>query len=138
MVAALPEESHNKARLTTWMVDDLWSKLKHPPLSYLGDKFQYRTPDGSYNVGAWAHLILNWLFIKILNRASSRLCLVKQALHMPNLWPAVLRFMVQNLIQATSSIVRTIETWTTFSTDTKVSVDGSRREQVFRKSKGII
>lgn len=51
ITASLPETSKARHKLTCTIVDTLWDSLQHPPLSYLGDKFQYRTPDGSYNVG---------------------------------------------------------------------------------------
>ena len=31
-------------------IDELWNSLQHPPMSYLGDKFAYRSADGSNNV----------------------------------------------------------------------------------------
>ncbi|KAI9671612.1 MAG: hypothetical protein M1829_004617 [Trizodia sp. TS-e1964] len=49
ITASLPPTSKTRAKLTNTIVDTLWDSLQHPPLSYLGDKFQYRTPDGSYN-----------------------------------------------------------------------------------------
>lgn len=50
VIAALPQNSKTRKKGTGVIIDALWSSLQHPPLSYLGDKFQYRTPDGSYNV----------------------------------------------------------------------------------------
>jgi hypothetical protein len=35
--------------LTNAMLANLWDNLKHPPLSYLGDQWRYRTADGSHN-----------------------------------------------------------------------------------------
>ncbi|KAH8668546.1 heme peroxidase [Xylariales sp. PMI_506] len=35
--------------LTDAMLANLWDNLKHPPLSYMGDKWRYRTADGSHN-----------------------------------------------------------------------------------------
>ncbi|KAF1969427.1 prostaglandin G/H synthase 2/cyclooxygenase 2, pgh2/cox2 [Bimuria novae-zelandiae CBS 107.79] len=49
IAAALPETSKTRSKLTDTMIDGLWDSLQHPPLSYMGDKFQYRTADGSYN-----------------------------------------------------------------------------------------
>lgn len=49
MTGALPEDSKQRRILTNTMVDGLWDSLQHPPLSYLGDKYQYRTADGSFN-----------------------------------------------------------------------------------------
>ncbi|KAL4778664.1 heme peroxidase [Aspergillus varians] len=48
-VAALPHGSKLRTKLTNVLINSLWESLEHPPISYLGDKFQYRTPDGSYN-----------------------------------------------------------------------------------------
>ena len=50
LVAALPARSNTRVDLTNSFIDELWNSLPHPPLSYLGDKFQYRQADGSYNV----------------------------------------------------------------------------------------
>ena len=36
--------------MTQTLVGTLWDSLQHPPLSYFGDQYQYRTADGSYNV----------------------------------------------------------------------------------------
>ncbi|KAI9690830.1 MAG: hypothetical protein M1822_008449 [Bathelium mastoideum] len=49
LTASLPETSKNRAKLTDTVIDTLWDSLQHPPLSYMGNKFQYRQPDGSYN-----------------------------------------------------------------------------------------
>lgn len=49
-VASLPETSKLQSRLTTGLIGNLWNVLRHPPLSYVGDKYQYRQPDGSWNV----------------------------------------------------------------------------------------
>ena len=53
LTASLPETSKTRAKLSDTIIDGLWDSLQHPPLSYLGDKFQYRTADGSYNVSTW-------------------------------------------------------------------------------------
>ena len=50
LVAALPRSSKNREVLTGKLIDQLWESLQHPPLSYVGPQFQYRQPDGSYNV----------------------------------------------------------------------------------------
>ncbi|KAJ6084361.1 hypothetical protein N7486_011161 [Penicillium sp. IBT 16267x] len=49
IAAALPRTSKARGKLTGIIIDTLWKSLQHPPLSYMGRKFQYRTPDGSYN-----------------------------------------------------------------------------------------
>lgn len=43
MLSALPDSSARKAAQTVEKIDGLWSKLLHPPLSYQGDLYQYRT-----------------------------------------------------------------------------------------------
>lgn len=50
ITASLPPNSKSRKRLTHTVVRTLWDSLEHPPRSYLGEDFQYRTPDGSYNV----------------------------------------------------------------------------------------
>jgi hypothetical protein len=57
IAASLPRTSKARGKLTGIIVDTLWKSLQHPPLSYMGNKFQYRTPDGSYNV--------SWLFYQV-------------------------------------------------------------------------
>ena len=49
ITAALPRTSRLRNKLTGIIINSLWSSLQHPPMSYLGNKYQYRTPDGSYN-----------------------------------------------------------------------------------------
>ncbi|GLA37646.1 hypothetical protein AnigIFM63309_004597 [Aspergillus niger] len=49
IVSMLPRTSKSRQRLTSILIDQLWQSLEHPPLSYFGNKYQYRTPDGSYN-----------------------------------------------------------------------------------------
>lgn len=49
LTTSLPETSRMRHKLTCTIIDTLWDSLQHPPLSYLGPKFQYRTPDGSFN-----------------------------------------------------------------------------------------
>lgn len=50
IATSLPRSSKARTKLTGLIIDTLWKSLQHPPLSYMGNKFQYRTPDGSYNV----------------------------------------------------------------------------------------
>lgn len=52
LASELPVNSKNGARLTDTLVGKLWSDLQHPPSSFLGDKYKYRQPDGSNNVGS--------------------------------------------------------------------------------------
>ncbi|KAJ5758694.1 hypothetical protein N7520_005850 [Penicillium odoratum] len=49
IATSLPRTSKARGKLTGIIIDTLWKSLQHPPLSYMGNKFQYRTPDGSYN-----------------------------------------------------------------------------------------
>ncbi|KAF2639404.1 hypothetical protein P280DRAFT_61005 [Massarina eburnea CBS 473.64] len=49
VAANLPDDSRNRKTLTDQFVTQLWTDLKHPPLSYLGEKYQYRSADGSFN-----------------------------------------------------------------------------------------
>jgi hypothetical protein len=47
---SLPNTSALRDKITDTFISTLWDNLQHPPLSYLGDQFKYRTADGSYNV----------------------------------------------------------------------------------------
>ena len=47
--AKLPDGSKNRTTLTNQFLTQLWNDLPHPPLSYLGAKYQYRSADGSFN-----------------------------------------------------------------------------------------
>ncbi|KAF2708502.1 heme peroxidase [Pleomassaria siparia CBS 279.74] len=47
--AKLPDGSKNRDALTDKFLEQLWDDLQHPPQSYLGAKFQYRSADGSNN-----------------------------------------------------------------------------------------
>lgn len=47
--AKLPDESRTREKLTNQFLTQLWNDLQHPPLSYLGAKYQYRSADGSNN-----------------------------------------------------------------------------------------
>ncbi|KAL2821463.1 heme peroxidase family protein [Aspergillus cavernicola] len=49
LVAKLPDKSKTRERLTHQFLGQLWDSLPHPPMSYLGDKYAYRSADGSYN-----------------------------------------------------------------------------------------
>lgn len=48
--AALPVDDPLRKVLTATSVSKLWGSLLHPPLSYRGGLFAYRTADGSANV----------------------------------------------------------------------------------------
>ncbi|KAK2747999.1 hypothetical protein FQN57_001590 [Myotisia sp. PD_48] len=49
LVAGLPPHSKMRSSLTNDFVKELWDSLPHPPPTYLGDDFIYRTADGSNN-----------------------------------------------------------------------------------------
>jgi hypothetical protein len=50
LVSNLPHNSHTRVELTNNFINELWYTLEHPPLLYVGERFQYRMADGSYNV----------------------------------------------------------------------------------------
>lgn len=54
--AHLPETSLNRMKLTAQQVDQLWNTLQHPPLSYVGNDFTFRRPDGSGNNVQYPHM----------------------------------------------------------------------------------
>ncbi|KAI1917442.1 hypothetical protein LOZ39_000434 [Ophidiomyces ophidiicola] len=56
LAASLPNESNLRYKLTDQFVTTLWDTLEHPPISYLGDEFKYRTADGSNNNVMYPHL----------------------------------------------------------------------------------
>ncbi|KAL5375464.1 hypothetical protein DPSP01_011163 [Paraphaeosphaeria sporulosa] len=47
--ADLPDGSRLRDKLTGEFLTQLWNDLEHPPLSYLGAQYQYRSADGSFN-----------------------------------------------------------------------------------------
>ncbi|CAO2651331.1 Nn.00g096280.m01.CDS01 [Neocucurbitaria sp. VM-36] len=47
--ATLPDGSKTGEKITHSFLEQLWNDLPHPPQSYLGTKFQYRSADGSNN-----------------------------------------------------------------------------------------
>lgn len=49
LVASLPSDSKNREKLSFTLIENLWSSLQHPPLSFYSNKYMYRTADGSYN-----------------------------------------------------------------------------------------
>lgn len=57
LVAKLPETSYARRKVTGLLVDELWDSLQHPPLSYIGDQYQYRQADGSHNVRPFAVIV---------------------------------------------------------------------------------
>jgi hypothetical protein len=50
LATSLPDGSAIQVKLTGALLKNLYDSLLHPPMSYLGDRFQYRTADGSNNV----------------------------------------------------------------------------------------
>ncbi|TAQ87459.1 hypothetical protein B7494_g4210, partial [Chlorociboria aeruginascens] len=49
LVSNLPSNSKNRVKLTNTFVGTLWDSLQHPPPSMLGDRYNYRQADGSFN-----------------------------------------------------------------------------------------
>ncbi|ORY64342.1 heme peroxidase [Pseudomassariella vexata] len=49
LVSKLPDRSPNRARLSNAFTKDIWGSLDHPPPCGLGDVYNYRQADGSYN-----------------------------------------------------------------------------------------
>ncbi|RFU82151.1 fatty acid oxygenase [Trichoderma arundinaceum] len=49
VAASLPNDSKLRSTLNSRFIKALWENLQHPPISYLGDEFRYRTADGSNN-----------------------------------------------------------------------------------------
>jgi linoleate 8R-lipoxygenase/9,12-octadecadienoate 8-hydroperoxide 8R-isomerase len=47
--AALPEDSTLQKTVTDGFLAQLYNDLQHPPISYLGKDYQYRSADGSFN-----------------------------------------------------------------------------------------
>ncbi|KAJ4291264.1 hypothetical protein N0V88_006265 [Collariella sp. IMI 366227] len=49
LVSNLPSNSKLRTELTNTFLGELWHSLEHPPSLYVGEKYQYRQADGSYN-----------------------------------------------------------------------------------------
>ncbi|KAK2469200.1 hypothetical protein H9L39_19181 [Fusarium oxysporum f. sp. albedinis] len=56
VASSLPDDSKLRGDLNARFIDTLWRNLRHPPISYLGDEFRYRTADGSNNNIAYPKL----------------------------------------------------------------------------------
>ncbi|KAI9681280.1 MAG: hypothetical protein M1817_002563 [Caeruleum heppii] len=56
LASALPDRSDKRTQLTRAFIDDLWTSLEHPPVSYLGQQYIYRQSDGSMNNIMYPHL----------------------------------------------------------------------------------
>jgi len=50
LIASLPPSGWTQANLIAPLAKLGWDSLGHPPIAYLGDEWQYRSADGSYNV----------------------------------------------------------------------------------------
>ncbi|OGM41008.1 fatty acid oxygenase [Aspergillus bombycis] len=49
LVSGLPGNSKTRAELTNKFLNELWDSLPHPPLSFVGPEYSYRSADGSNN-----------------------------------------------------------------------------------------
>ncbi|KXJ89872.1 putative prostaglandin G/H synthase 2/cyclooxygenase 2, pgh2/cox2 [Microdochium bolleyi] len=56
IAGSLSDYSVNRAAFINNGVKDKYDKMLHPPLTYLGDAFQYRTADGKFNSALNPHL----------------------------------------------------------------------------------
>ncbi|EXJ55141.1 hypothetical protein A1O7_08066 [Cladophialophora yegresii CBS 114405] len=56
LAASLPPGSKSLDDLTDKFIKLLWENLEHPPLSYQGDEYKFRTADGSNNNIMYPHL----------------------------------------------------------------------------------
>ncbi|KAI9723451.1 MAG: hypothetical protein M1828_004181 [Chrysothrix sp. TS-e1954] len=56
LAASFPNNSATRASLINAQVKDKYEKMLHPPLTYLGDAFQYRQADGKFNSVLHPHL----------------------------------------------------------------------------------
>jgi hypothetical protein len=75
LVANLPSNSKTRTELTNTFLGELWYSLEHPPSLYVGEKFQYRQADGSYNVRT-----------PPLSRRGSQLLTMHAEHHVPSTW----------------------------------------------------
>ncbi|KAK7949013.1 fatty acid oxygenase [Apiospora aurea] len=49
LASKLPPDSTNRAKLSNAFTLEIWNSLDHPPACVLGDRYNYRQADGSYN-----------------------------------------------------------------------------------------
>jgi hypothetical protein len=56
LTTSFPDGSPAQDEVTGRLLDNLWDGLHHPPLSYMGDEFKYRKPNGSNNNVMYPHL----------------------------------------------------------------------------------
>ena len=52
LISSLPADSIARQNFVESEVTRRYNKMLHPPLTYLGDAFQYRTADGKFNVSS--------------------------------------------------------------------------------------
>lgn len=116
ITASLPPNSKSRKRLSHTIVRTLWDSLDHPPRSYLGEKFQYRMADGSYNVSYIQPLTQRFCFANLILtrtvvlRTFSYLILAKLGRHMQGPPEQLRGFMEFGLILDCYSIVRILTT----------------------------
>ncbi|KAL8627546.1 hypothetical protein Q9189_006747 [Teloschistes chrysophthalmus] len=72
LTASLPPNSKVREKLSQQLVGTLWDSLQHPPLSYYGDTHQYRTADGSYNVGSTVPSVSHGLMMRNIFRTNRK------------------------------------------------------------------
>ena len=56
LIAALSNDSNRRAAFIESQVKSKFERMLHPPLTYLGDAFQYRAVDGKFNSALSPHL----------------------------------------------------------------------------------
>ena len=56
LVASMSNDSETRSKLIETQVKAKYEKMLHPPLTYLGDVFQYRAADGKFNSVLHPHL----------------------------------------------------------------------------------
>lgn len=56
LVASMSKDSENRSKVIEAQVTTKFEKMLHPPLTYLGDAFQYRAADGKFNSVLHPHL----------------------------------------------------------------------------------
>lgn len=105
LVASLPESSKMRGKLSRKLVEGLWNSLQHPPTSYYGKQFQYRTADGSNNVTLRPYYDFVFLADNLCHRISRIRLWVKQVVHMPKQFALRRVFMVLSRTLECCSIV---------------------------------
>ena len=58
LISSLPPGGITQAALIAPLAQLGWNSLGHPPMAYLGDLYQYRAADGSYNVHPHHNLLI--------------------------------------------------------------------------------